>query len=78
MRGSKNTVGVVAMRIPNEVVEQILKLRNLPNCPNMFDTYAVQRLAFDNELHSLVCFIEDHRKAYGHFILTGNPEIVCP
>ena len=61
-------------KIPDKVVEDILKLRTLPNCPNMFDTNAVQRLAFDNEMYELVDFIETERKAYAHFILTGEKE----
>ena len=35
--------------MPAEVREQILSLRTLPGCPNMFDVNAVQRLAFDND-----------------------------
>ncbi|GHU34924.1 hypothetical protein FACS1894105_02610 [Clostridia bacterium] len=58
----------------NKVIEQILALRILPDCPNMFDTNAVQRLAFESEFYELVNFIEDDRKAYSHFIFTGKSE----
>ncbi|GHV15146.1 hypothetical protein FACS1894219_11900 [Clostridia bacterium] len=57
-----------------KVIEQILKLRLFSNAPNMFDTIAVQRLAFENEFFELVNFIEDDRKAYSHFIFTGKSE----
>ncbi len=39
---------------------------------NMLDVYAVQRIAFENGYHELVCFIEDYRRDYVHFILTGE------
>jgi hypothetical protein len=61
--------------IPNEVVEEILAVRQLPNCPNMFDARAVQRLAYDNEFYALVNFIEGNLKAYGRFIFTGQREV---
>ena len=39
---------------------------------NMFDVPAVQRMAFESGFYELVCFIEEHREAYVHFILTGE------
>lgn len=60
-----------ARTIPDRVREQILELRTLPDCPNMFDTNAVQRLALNQGFHALVDFIETDRKAYATFILTG-------
>ena len=39
---------------------------------NMFDATMVQRLAFDNGYYELVNFIEEHKKEYGHLILTGE------
>lgn len=39
---------------------------------NMFDTNMVQRIAFDNGYYELVTFIEEHKKEYGHLILTGE------
>ena len=39
---------------------------------NMFDSTMVQRIAFDNGYYELVNFIEEHKKAYGHLILTGE------
>lgn len=62
--------------VPDFVRDQILELRNLPDCPNMFDTNAVQRLAYDHGLYNLVDFIETDRKAYTAFILTGRSKDV--
>jgi hypothetical protein len=58
--------------VSDRVFEQVLELRKLPNCPNMFDVHAVQRLAFENEFYELVDFIESDRKAYARLILTGE------
>lgn len=54
-----------------QIKEQILKVRDT-GLTNMFDTVAVQRIAFEMELYELVTFIEDNKKAYVHFILTGE------
>ena len=62
--------------VPDLVREQILELRNLPDCPNMFDTNTVQRLAYDHGFYNLVDFIETDRKAYAEFILTGRSKDV--
>ena len=58
------------------VREQILALRTLPDCPNMFDVRAVQRLAFDHDFYDLVNFLETDRKAYVTFIFTGRADNV--
>ena len=58
--------------VSETIFEQIIAVRRLPNCPNMFDTNAVQRLAFDNDFYELVDFIETDRKSYQTFILTGD------
>ncbi len=65
-------IRLVPAAMPDAVREQILKLRTLPDCPNMFDAPAVQRLAFGCGFYALVDFIETDRKAYAHFILTGE------
>ena len=54
-----------------QIKEQILKVRDT-GLTNMFDTIAVQRIAFEMELYELVSFIEEYKKAYVHFILTGE------
>lgn len=56
-----------------KIKEQILKIRDT-GLTNMFDTTAVQRLAFERDFYELVVFIEEHRKEYAHFILTGESE----
>ena len=55
-----------------KVKEQILAVRDT-GCTNMFDTNAVQRIAFEMDMYELVAWIEDHKKEYTSFILYGNP-----
>ena len=38
----------------------------------MFDLPMVQRLAYERGYYELVCWLEDHRKEYARFILTGE------
>ena len=64
---------IVPAAMPDEVRNELLRLRTLPNCPNMFSINEVQRLAFDNGMYSAVDWIENNRKAYVTFILTGKP-----
>jgi len=59
-------------RMSDTVRDQILALRTMPDCPNMFDVNAVQRLAFEHDMYALVDFLETDRKAYVTFILTGR------
>ena len=53
------------------ISRQIMTIRDTGNV-NMFDVPAVQRMAFESGFYELVCFIEEHREAYVHFILTGE------
>lgn len=53
------------------VRDQILKIRESGES-NMLLVPAVQRIAFDLGYYELVVFIEDHRKAYVTFIMTGH------
>jgi hypothetical protein len=55
------------------VKQQILSIR-ASGATNMFDTVTVQRLAFENGYYELTDYIENNRKAYAHFILTGETE----
>ncbi|GHU52479.1 hypothetical protein FACS1894132_02210 [Clostridia bacterium] len=55
------------------IKEQILAVRDT-GATNMLDTNTVQRVAFDMEFYELVNFIEDDRKAYARFIMTGKTE----
>lgn len=57
----------------DKVREQILAIR-ATGLTNMFDTIMVQRLANDRNYYELVIFIEEHRKEYVQFILTGKTE----
>jgi len=57
----------------DKVREQILAIR-ATGLTNMFDTIMVQRLANDMNYYELVIFIEEHRKEYVQFILTGKAE----
>ena len=54
-----------------KIKEQILAIRNT-GLTNMFDINAVQRLAYKRDFYELVLFLEEHRKEYVHFILTGE------
>lgn len=53
------------------VREQILAVRRT-GLTNMFDITAVQRIAFDSGYYELVVFLEEHRREYVHFIMTGE------
>lgn len=51
--------------------EQILTIR-ATYLTNMFDVPMVQRIANDMGFYELVIFLEEHRKEYVHFIMTGE------
>ena len=51
--------------------EQILAIRDT-GLTNMFDVPMVQRLAYDRGYYELVCYLEEQRREYAHFILTGE------
>ncbi len=53
------------------IKEQILKV-SATGETNMLDANMVQRIANREGFYELVCFIEDNRRAYSHFILTGE------
>lgn len=55
------------------VKKQILAVRDTGRT-NMFDTHAVQRIAYDMEFYELVTYLEEHRREYAHFILTGEEQ----
>ncbi len=56
----------------NETIRnQILAIRDT-GLTNMFDVHMVQRLAFDRNYFELVNFLEEHRKEYVRFILSGD------
>lgn len=53
------------------VKEQILAVRDT-GLTNMFDINAVQRIAYESGYYELVTWMEENRKAYVRFILTGE------
>lgn len=54
-----------------KIKEQILAIRDT-RLTNMFDVPVVQRLAFEQGYNELVIYLEENRKEYVHFILTGE------
>ena len=50
---------------------QVLAVRDTGRT-NMFDTRAVQRIAFEMDFFELVVMIEERPKEYVHFILNGE------
>ncbi len=55
----------------DKVKEQILEIRDT-GLTNMFDVNTVQRLAYERDFYELVAYLEENRKEYVHFILTGE------
>jgi hypothetical protein len=55
----------------DKVKEQILEIRDT-GLTNMFDVNTVQRLAYERDFYELVVYLEENRKEYVHFILTGE------
>lgn len=53
------------------IKEQILEIRDT-GLTNMFDVNMVQRLAYERDFYELVTYLEEHRKEYVRFILTGE------
>ncbi len=53
--------------------DQILAIRDT-GLTNMFDVPVVQKLAYDRGYYELVTFLEEHRREYAHFIMTGEAE----
>ena len=65
------TMSEKAERLKN----QILFVRDT-GLTNMFDAGVVQKIAHDNCLYELVIFIEEHKKEYGKFLLTGDESLL--
>ena len=53
------------------IEEQILAIRDT-GLTNMFDVNMVQRIANDMGFYELVVYLEEHRREYAHFIITGE------
>lgn len=58
----------------DKVIEQIMAIRETGET-NMFDVTRVQRLAYEKGFHELVLFLQEHKKEYARFILTGERDI---
>ena len=54
-----------------KIKEQILEIRDT-GLTNMFDINAVQRLAYERDFYDLILYLEDNRKEYVQFIMTGK------
>lgn len=57
-----------------KVKEQILAIRATGRT-NMFDIPMVQYIANEKHFYELVVYLEEHRKEYGQFILTGERSV---
>ena len=57
----------------DKVFEQIMAIRD-SGVVNMLSVQEVQRIAYDRDFYELVIYIEEHRKEYWHFIMTGKEE----
>lgn len=55
------------------VREQILAVRDTGEA-NMLDTKAVSQVALREGYYELVVYLEEHKSAYGRFILTGKED----
>ncbi len=55
----------------DKIRDQIMAIRD-SGATNMMDAAHVQRLAFEQDLHELVIFIEDNCGEYIRFILYGD------
>lgn len=56
-----------------KVKEQILAVRATSET-NMFDIHMVQHIANREGFYELLVYLEEHRREYAHFILTGETE----
>lgn len=54
-----------------KIKEQIMEVRKTGRT-NMFDTNMVQVIANELKCYELVVFLEEHKKEYSDFILTGR------
>lgn len=67
----EDEIRLLSSPINATIKEQILAVRATGET-NMFDTNAVQRIAFDHGFYELVDFIDTDRKSYSTFILKGD------
>lgn len=55
------------------IKRQILTIRDT-GITNMFDVNTVLRIAYEMDFCELVEYLNEHRKEYAHFILTGEED----
>ena len=55
----------------DKVRKQILAIRDT-GLTNMFDVATVQRIAYEMGFYELAVYLDENRKEYAHFILTGE------
>lgn len=55
----------------DKIRDLIMSIRN-SGATNMMDVTQVQRLAFEQDFHELVIFIQENRGEYIQFILYGD------
>jgi hypothetical protein len=53
------------------IKEQILAIRDM-GVINMFDAKGVQWIAHEEGYYELVAYIEENKRSYGNFIMTGK------
>lgn len=61
------------MIMTDKVFQQLQDIRS-SGATNMLATNMVQRLAFDKGFYELVCYIEENKREYVHFIMFGREE----
>jgi hypothetical protein len=61
--------------VTDEVYEEIMQLRKLPNCPNLFSIREVFELAIANDMLTLADFIFENTYTYTNFIISGKRHI---
>lgn len=54
-----------------KIKEQIFEIRDT-GLTNMFDVNMVQRLAYERDFYDLVLYLEENKKEYVQFIMTGE------
>ena len=64
---------VARMAMTEKAFRQLMEIRD-SGITNMFDLDMVQRLAYEKGYYELVTYIEENKKAYIHFIMTGREE----
>jgi len=57
--------------VTDKIRDQIMAIRD-SGATNMMNATQVQRLAFEQDFHELVIFLEENRKEYIRFILYGD------